>query len=308
MISIIIPTFRQTAKLKKCLSSIDKQSFRPWEVILVNDNNKHDEYYEYVNKLVTQINDIRITLINNNSNLNAGYCRNIGLREAKYDNVFFLDDDDELYSPNLLETFSISLNRNDQPHCMLYCKAVLFDGGRPYRSVFPKIPPADLELLIIEREINFMTGTVLFNKNFVLKFGGFNENLTRFQDIQFMLSFFGQGGFAVPVYGVYTRINFDRRVLRLTYQEYKQARSYFFNNIVKPNPCFSQHKKDYLRKFFSFDLFVYGIRTLGIKHIRNLKFIHLRFLLTRYFLHRVFYIMKRRITKIFASGWRKHES
>ena len=308
MISIIIPTFCQTEKLEKCLLSIDNQTFQTWEVILINDNHMHDRYYKYVNKLVKKIDDTRVKLINNNSNKNAAACRNIGLNEAKFDYVFFLDDDDGFFSPDLLETFSLNLPKTSKPNFMLYCKAVLFDGGRPYRSVFPRIPSGNIDLMIIKRELNFMTGTVLFNKNFVLQFGGYDENLIRFQDIQFMLSFFQKGGIAVPVNGVFTRINFDRKVLRLTFEQYEQARSYFFNNIIAPNLYLSQSQKEHLSQFFSFDLVVYGLRTRGIKHIKNLKFTHLRFLLTGYFLYRVFYVMKRSGTRLLVRGAGKNES
>lgn len=88
-ISVIIPFFNAEKYLDECLNSILKQTFKCFEVILVNDGST-DSSVEIVNKYK---NDDRIKLIEK-KHTNAGDARNAGMREAKGEYLYFLDADD----------------------------------------------------------------------------------------------------------------------------------------------------------------------------------------------------------------------
>lgn len=92
-ISVIVPAYNSSDKIRECLDSIVKQTYKDLEIILVDDCSLDDTFSimrEYASK------DDRIVLIKNPINLGAGASRNIGLTSATGDYVTFVDSDDYL--------------------------------------------------------------------------------------------------------------------------------------------------------------------------------------------------------------------
>ncbi len=92
-VTIIIPTYKRTDKLIKCLESIRKSSYQKTEVIVVNDNPNED--------LRHQLNGVKIRLFQNKRELYWTRCRNKGAKLARGRILFFVDDD------NILEKHAI---------------------------------------------------------------------------------------------------------------------------------------------------------------------------------------------------------
>lgn len=91
-ISIIVPVYKAEPYLRKCIDSILNQTFKEFELILVNDGSpdKSGEICdEYANK------DIRIKVIHK-KNGGQSSARNEGLNIAKGDYIGFVDSDDWL--------------------------------------------------------------------------------------------------------------------------------------------------------------------------------------------------------------------
>ena len=121
---------------------------------------------------------------------------------------------------------------------------------------------------------------VLLSKKVLLKIGGFDERLRRFQDTQFMLKFFDHGGIVQPINGLKVRINYDRDHLRLTYEEYKAAKNIFLSEIVQKNNNLNEKQKNYILDFHEFDLYLYRLRTCGLKYIISFKLKFLKYALS----------------------------
>ena len=109
MISIIIPVYNCEDYLYVCLKSVLKQTYPEFEVICVNDCSTDSslEILDYFAKI-----DDRIKIFNNTENRGASYARNIGIKHAKGDYIFFLDSDDWI-SFNTLEELSKNAKSND---------------------------------------------------------------------------------------------------------------------------------------------------------------------------------------------------
>lgn len=104
LFSIIIPTFNRPNSLKKALSSISQQTFKNFEVIVINDGKKD------VSKILEGFNDtLNYKLATHLKNMERSFSRNEGifLSTGKY--ILFLDDDD-IYYPNHLETLVENLS------------------------------------------------------------------------------------------------------------------------------------------------------------------------------------------------------
>lgn len=108
-ISVIIPVYNTAAYLKECLDSVLTQSLKEIEIICVNDGSK-DHSLEILNELAWK--DKRIKIINK-ENEGVSKARNIALKEAKGEYVYFLDSDDLLEDENVLkETFESAIKNN----------------------------------------------------------------------------------------------------------------------------------------------------------------------------------------------------
>ena len=96
-ISIIIPTYNRPDDLKNCLSSILKQTVRPYEIIVIDDG---DLRAPPLRKTYEEKGIGYVYRRKNTPGLTAS--RNLGLSLSKGDIIFFLDDDVILF-PNYLE-------------------------------------------------------------------------------------------------------------------------------------------------------------------------------------------------------------
>jgi succinoglycan biosynthesis protein ExoO len=88
-VSVIIPAYNAEAYIARALDSVLNQTFENLEVIVVDDGST-DNTVEVVKK----INDGRIKLLINSTNLGAGASRNLALSLAKGTWVAVLDSDD----------------------------------------------------------------------------------------------------------------------------------------------------------------------------------------------------------------------
>lgn len=98
-LSIIIPVYNRAEVVKATLDSIAKQSLRPLDVILV-DNNSADNTLEVLNEWKNNIEteDFHIKVLRE-TKPGAAAARNRGLKEVKTPYTMFFDSDD-LMSPN----------------------------------------------------------------------------------------------------------------------------------------------------------------------------------------------------------------
>ena len=90
---------RQTQALKRALQSIASQTYRPIEVVLVNDGGGELDR----NELEGILRDVSLHYIRLEKNTGRAHAGNTGLENAKGEYIGFLDDDDELYPDHLKE-------------------------------------------------------------------------------------------------------------------------------------------------------------------------------------------------------------
>ena len=97
LVSIIVRTKDRPKLLEKALRSINAQTYRPIEVVLVNDGgcDLNEEILRDILK------DVSLNYIRLKDNVGRARAGNIGIENAKGDYIGFLDDDDELYPEHL---------------------------------------------------------------------------------------------------------------------------------------------------------------------------------------------------------------
>ena len=100
--SIIIPVYNVEKYIGKCLESVMNQTYKDYEVIVVNDgtkDNSMDIVKNYPVKIIEQ------------ENQGLSVARNTGVKKAKGEYIIFLDSDDYI-EKDLLKNINKSLDNN----------------------------------------------------------------------------------------------------------------------------------------------------------------------------------------------------
>ncbi len=114
-VSIIIPCFERAEELRILLSSLKKIDFsEPWEIIVVDDGSKNHQAIKMVvdEFLTAERNDVPCSLIRLDNNLGPSEARNIGVKKAQGEFLWFLDSDTEANDPRLLTTLVQCFKQN----------------------------------------------------------------------------------------------------------------------------------------------------------------------------------------------------
>lgn len=90
MISVIVPVYQASKTLEKCVGSIQAQTYKDLELILVDDGSS-DGSGELCDRLALRDKRIRVL---HGENHGAAYARNKGLAEASGEWICFIDSDD----------------------------------------------------------------------------------------------------------------------------------------------------------------------------------------------------------------------
>ena len=98
-ISVIIPTHNRVDLLGRAIRSVQNQTYKNIEIIIVSDGST-DGTDEFVNKL--KYTDNRIQFYEYKPSKGSNVARNLGIEKSKGEYIAFLDDDDE-WLPTKLE-------------------------------------------------------------------------------------------------------------------------------------------------------------------------------------------------------------
>ncbi len=105
MISIIIVNYNGKKRLQKCFDSINNQTYRDFEVIMV-DNGSSDDSISYA-----QSNYPQIKIVKSPNNLGFAWGNNLWVKEAKWEYILLLNND-TLIKENLLEKMINTMIQN----------------------------------------------------------------------------------------------------------------------------------------------------------------------------------------------------
>lgn len=106
LVSIIVPTINRPDMLRETIQSILDQTYRNFEIIVVNDAGQD------VSDVIASFGSSRIIYLTHPQNKGLAASRNTGIRAAQGKYVAYLDDDD-IYYPNHLETLVSHLESTD---------------------------------------------------------------------------------------------------------------------------------------------------------------------------------------------------
>lgn len=91
-VSIIVPIYNAEKTIKRCIDSILRQTYKNFELLLINDGSKDQSL-----NIVNEYKDKRIVVIDK-KNEGVAKTRNLGIRKATGDYIMFIDNDDYIDS------------------------------------------------------------------------------------------------------------------------------------------------------------------------------------------------------------------
>ena len=187
LVSVIIPTYNRKNTLKRCIDSVLAQTYRNFEIILVDDCST-DGTMEFVEADYGDVSDINIVYVRNDSNLGAGASRNVGVSYAAGEYLAFHDSDDTWHPDKLEKQMREFAFCNDKVGAVY--SLFLADGPDAY-----VYPPKEVQLplksgyVFYTLLLNSLVGmiTLVVKKNVFLEAGGFNEQLNSLEDYELSL-------------------------------------------------------------------------------------------------------------------------
>ena len=165
-ISVVIPCFEQAQYLSECIESVLAQTYKPHEIIVINDGSQDETRYvakQYPVKYIEQVNK------------GLASARNTGLMNMTGDYFFPLDSDDKMLE-NCLKVVSNTIENNPKADIV----APSFKCFGKYQDEIILMPNPKLE------DFNFLNGQPknrigyfsAIKKEALLEVGGYSPKMT----------------------------------------------------------------------------------------------------------------------------------
>lgn len=189
LVSVIITTYGDPSCLARAINSVLNQTYRPIELIVVDDNGVSSPYAEQTLKIIASLNtNNQINFYRHEKNMNGAAARNTGIKHSTGKYITFLDNDDYMLPSRVQH--AVDFLRNNNECDAVFCGVGIYEKRQYVGLVFPSFSDnALIELMLDERSMG--TGSNLFlTRASVLSLNGFDTNFIRNQDVEFMVRFF----------------------------------------------------------------------------------------------------------------------
>ena len=124
--SVIVPVYNVEDYLEQCVQSVVSQTFRDWELVLVDDGSP-DKCPKMCDEFAAL--DCRIKVVHK-QNGGQSSARNAGLDACSGEYVLFLDSDDFYNSDKALEVFDKAIRENDAQVLIFGCTDFNMNTGK----------------------------------------------------------------------------------------------------------------------------------------------------------------------------------
>lgn len=113
-VSIIVPAYNESLRIKKCIDSLLKQTYKDIEILVIDDGSTDDTV-----SILKEYNDNRLKVISK-TNGGQGSARNLGIKKANGKYLMFVDSDDYV-SEKIVEILLENTDKDtDISICNLY--------------------------------------------------------------------------------------------------------------------------------------------------------------------------------------------
>lgn len=184
LVSVIIPTYNRADLVRRAIQSALNQTYQNFEIIVVDDGS-----IDNTEEVVQSFKDPRICYIRHKENRGAPFARNYGAKIANGEYISLLDSDD-YYLPNKL-TVQIDAFKSDSDAGLVYSN-ILEERSNTKRRI--KYDPKTFKSgylfeKVVLKSVHCRLPTWLIRREFFISIGGFDEELPKLQDRDFIVRF-----------------------------------------------------------------------------------------------------------------------
>jgi glycosyltransferase involved in cell wall biosynthesis len=186
LVSIIVRTKDRPELLKRALQSIAVQTYRPIEVILVNDGGCDLN----VKEIESILRDVSLNYIRLEENTGRSHAGNVGIKSAKGEYIGFLDDDDEFYPEHVMTLISFLSNQ-------FHYKVAYTDTEMIFKEFSTeKTRMADVKKNIFSKDFSYNAllfgnyipfNSIIFSREILDSTTWLDENLDLYEDWNFLI-------------------------------------------------------------------------------------------------------------------------
>lgn len=167
-VSIIIPAYNVESYIIECLDSIERQTYKNIEIIVIDDGSS-DNTLEILNRRA--LNSTRSYLVLSQNNAGQSVARNRGLKEASGEFIVFVDSDDWLTGDSAIEKMvnKIQSEKADFVQCSLeFVKAEKHSVYRvPQKESISGVQP--LHDMLMVQDLYTSPWAKIYSANFLIK-------------------------------------------------------------------------------------------------------------------------------------------
>jgi len=181
-VSVIIPTLNRFELLKQTLNSLQCQTFKDWEALVVDDGSNVDT----VNTLqLISKEDQRIRYIKRSREVSgASACRNEGVELSQGKYIIFLDSDDNIKKTALANRFAEMEARPTLDFGVFPC--MLFNEYPGDMNLLWNIDSKEHDIdRFLAQDIPWQTTSPIWRRESLYKLGNWDETLPSWQDWEF---------------------------------------------------------------------------------------------------------------------------
>ncbi|WP_298308761.1 glycosyltransferase [uncultured Erythrobacter sp.] len=194
-LTVVVPCYNSERFLAATLLSIQLQSLKTWECIIVNDAS--DDRSTAIAAAFAK-RDPRFRIAHHRANAGLSASRNLGIRLARGRYITFLDSDDILFQDSLRTRLEVIEASDPWSAAGSYCgsKHVPEDYAD-----FPNSSPQTLraiDFIVSEGKCPFTANQPMLNADLLRRFGGFREELRQAEDWELWMRLLRHGYNFIP--------------------------------------------------------------------------------------------------------------
>lgn len=169
LVSVIVPTYNISNLTKNCVKSILNQTFEDFELFVIDDCSSDNTL-----KSLNKFNDKRLKIFKTKKNSGPSAARNIGIKNSRGKYIFFIDGDCTANRNWIKEGLGVFQKQN--------CIGV---EGKIYYVSKSYVPRAIDRVTENLNGGSYMTASMAYKREIVMKVGNLKENLMRMHDRYF---------------------------------------------------------------------------------------------------------------------------
>lgn len=182
LVSCVIPTYDRPNRLERAINCVLHQTYRPLELIVVDDSSPSDYAHNSAEKI--EDSDIDVRVIQHDQNQGASAARNTGVKRSNGDYIAFLDDDDK-WLPEKIKKQISNLEQSDADLSYCWVRRVGPEGEHRATHTPEKVGYVTRQLFT--GNFTGTTSTIVVSKKSFREIDGFDTSLPRWNDWDFAL-------------------------------------------------------------------------------------------------------------------------